>query len=352
MLQLSPHKAPLRPRRAHTLAPLVALLLAHMGPMGCKSRSPKPVHVPDMAQGFDASPIDAADLTANSAARHHVLNMGSPEWISRLGSFALRAQTTISLTQHNQPVSQNVHTTVYVHDANFNSHLQAGNAEHQLELIAVGDKAYVRQDKGHLRQKRRQEVDEVEMTEAAVGALRQMLQHFAGATLVSGTAATWEGRPAWRYDVEIAEHPEPAQEPQPSLALLPIAPPSRWREEAKRAHLDGKVVVDQATGVVVKADVGGSMTLTGPTGQALTLVLRCVHTLSEIGTVSGVREPSGSISEIRRPTRPRAPLGFYRQAQAPRQAPGKNAPQAKAPAIEEDASGVAPSEELPEDEEL
>jgi hypothetical protein len=302
-----------------------------------------------MAQGFDASPIDAADLTAHSAARHHVLNMGAPEWIDRLGSFALRTQTTITLTEGNRPVSLRQHTTVLVRDAEGSSHLQTGNADHQLELIAVGDKAYVRQDKGHLRAKRRQEVDEVEMTEAASSGLRQMLQHFTGATLVQGTPATWEKRPALRYEIELSEHADPGSEPQPSLALLPIAPPSRWREEAKHPHLDGKVVVDEATGVVLKADLVGSMTLTGPTGQPLTLVLRCVHSLTDIGTVSKVREPSLSIGEIRRPTRPRAPLSFFQEAQAPRSA-AKNAPQTPAEGATEDAQGVPPEEDLPEDE--
>jgi len=355
MLQICAQKASLRLRSAKTWGILAALLVAQMGPLACKRRSPKPVHVPQMAQGFDASPIDVADLTTHAAARRHVLNMGAPEWGARLGSFALRAQTTITVSQNNNPVSQRQHTTVYVRDADGSSHLQAGNADHQLELIAVGDKAYVRQDKGHLRSKRRQEVDEVEMIEAAASALRQMLQHFTGATLVQGTQATWEGRAALRYEVELSEHPDPTSEPEPSLALLPIAPPSRWREEAKHAHLDGKVVVDEATGVVVKADVVGSMTLTGPTGQPLTLVLRCVHTLTEIGTVSKVREPAESISEIRRPTRPRAPLSFFREAQAPKASGAANpAPAAQAPAegATDEAAGPPPEEELPEEEGL
>lgn len=327
---------------------LTAAVMALSVP-GCK-RSPKAVHVPDMAQGFDASPIAADSLSTQGAARHHVLNMGVPELSHRAESFALRVQTTITLSQDGKPQPPRIHTAVLVQDAVGSLHLQSGNGEHQLELVAVGDKAYVRQDRGHLRRKRRQEVDEVEMAEAAVSDVRELLQHFSGATLVNGTATKWEGREAVRYEVQLEEGTNPELEPQQSLALLPVSAPSRWREEAKHPRLDGKITVDGATGVVVKADMTGVLTVTGPTGQNITLTLRAVHTLTEMGTVAPVKEPKDSIAEVRRPVRPKDPLSFFRVAQK-----GQMKAQAKQnrdlgeAAVDNDADGRGPpDEELPE----
>ncbi len=356
MPHIGPQKAKLlQPRRRprQRTVKLFGLLLIFAMP-ACKKRMPKAVHVPEMAQGFDASPIDATKLTESALSRHHVLNMGLPELSHRLGSFALRTQTTITLSQESRTLSQKVHTGVYVRDEAGNTHLQTGNADHQLELIAKDDKAYVRQDRGHLRQKRRQEVDEVEMGEASVANVRELLQHFPGATLAHGTPATWEGREATRYDATLGDIKQEDLVPQPSLALLPVAAPSRWREEARHPRLAGKVVVDGATGAVVKADLTGSISITGATGQPVTLTLRAVHTLTDIGTVSGVREPPQSIGEIRRPMRPRDPLSFFREAQKGRpEAAGKPAA-AKAlaaPNPADDADGRGPpDEDLPDPE--
>lgn len=316
----------------------------------CKGRAPKAVHVPQMAQGFDASAIAADSLSQEAAARHHVLNMGVPELCHRAQSFALRVQTTVAMAQDGKPISQRTHTAVFVQDAVGSTHLQTGNAEHQLELIAVGDKAFVRQDRGHLRRKRRQEVDEVEMAEAAVSAVRELLQHFAGATLVRGTPVTLEGREAVRYEVQLEEDPQSDLTPQPSLALLPVAAPSRWREEAKHPRLDGKITVDTATGVVLKADITGVLAVTGATGQSVNLTLRAVHTLTELGAVAAVKEPRDSIDEIRRPVRPKDPLNFFRAAQkAHEQATAQKLKSAEPEPSGDDPEGLGPpSEELPE----
>lgn len=350
---MGPHLPPsdpayVPPLVAHRLFALT--LVALLGAPACKGRTPKSVHVPQMAQGFDASPIAADSLNTDSAARHHVLNMGVPELSHRAQSFALRVQTSIAMTQAGKPLSQRTHTALFVQDAVGSTHLQTGNAEHQLELIAVGDKAYVRQDRGHLRHKRRQEVDEVEMAEAAVSGVRELLQHFAGATLVRGAPTTWEGREAVRYEVQLEEGKNPALQPQPSLALLPVAAPSRWREEAKHPRLDGKVTIDGATGLVVKADITGALTVTGATGQSVNLSLRTVHTLTEIGTVAAIKEPKDSIDEIRRPVRPKDPLRFFRAAQKghlrPAAQPEGDPEGAPGP---EDAQGLGPADEdLPE----
>lgn len=334
------------------------MLLALIGPQaGCKGRTPKAVHVPDMAQGFAGGAIDGAGLAQDAAARRHVLNMGLPELLFRLQSFALRTQTTITLSQDNKPISQKVHTSVFVQDSAGNSHLQTGNAEHQLELLTFGDKAYVRQDRGHLRRKRRQEVDEVPMAEAAVANVRQTLQHFAGVALAHPEPIRFDGRDAVRYEVEETGQQLGGALPEPSLALLPVAAPSRWREEAKHAHLSGRMVVDTATGVVLKAELSGSMTVTGATGQPILMALSCTHTVNNIGSVSAVKEPKDSIAEIRRPVRPRNPLAFFKQAQKGQEqgATGKSGALkgqdtgAAAADDPEDGDGLPPSEELPQE---
>ena len=300
----------------HRRLALLAVACALASP-SCRKHAPRAVHVPEMAQGFDDRAIDAQHLDEDSAARHHVLNMGTPELCARLKGFVLRTQTTISLSQSSREVLQQSHAALLAQDAQGSIHLQSGDAKNQLELYAVGARAYVRQDRGHMRHKRRQEMEIPEMVEAGAASLRQMLQHFPGVTLTSPQAVTHDGRPAVRYSLDMSGAADPTLTPQPSLRALPIAAPSRWREEAKNQHIDGQLVVDVETGAVLRAEAKGTMTLPGHDGPPYQLALRCQHTLAEVNRTATIREPQNSIAEFRRPLRPHDPLSFDRSAQLP-----------------------------------
>jgi hypothetical protein len=285
--------------------------------MGCKRRTPRAVKVPPIAQNFDAGPIDAGALEEAPGLRRHVLNMGLPELQHRLPAFRLRSQSTLGIQPTGQDAVTRVHDVHLVVDERGNAWLRSGNSEHTWELIAHDTKAYVRQDRGHLRVKRRQEMELTEMFESQVSGLRQMLQMFVGAQLTHPERDTVKNRAVFRYTLVQTEHEDAAAEVSPSMTLLPVAAPSRWREEATHPHLDGSVVVDAETGVVLSAQATGTLQLLAPGGSPASLTLRLNHSITDLGRITPIAEPSTSIAEFRRPVRPRDPLHFFKEAQRP-----------------------------------
>ena len=282
---------------------------------GCKRRAPRAVKVPPIAQNFDAGPIDAGALEEAPAVRRHVLNMGLPELQHRLPAFRLRSQSTLGIKPSGQDAITRVHDVHLVVDERGNTWLRSGNSEHSWEIIALDAKAYVRQDRGHLRVKRRQEMELTEMLESQASGLRQMLQMFVGASVAHPERDTVQNRPVYRYSIVHTEHEDPTAEVSPSMTLLPVAAPSRWREEATHPHLDGSLVVDAETGVVLSAQATGTLQLLAPGGAPASLTLRLNHTVSDIGRITPIAEPQASIAEFRRPIRPRDPLHFFKEAQ-------------------------------------
>lgn len=282
----------------------------------CSRNTSTAPRAPGMQLGFDVRPIDAETLATNIQERHRALMMPVGEMAARLGSFRYDAEDTIRIEDSNGQLLSDKTRSFVLWDQNGSVHMQTANPTRSLELMAIGEKAYVRLDRGHLRYKSRRDVDVHEMVNAAAAGLSGLLSAYGGATLSKPESGVLGEVSVWTYNVAAKER-EVGEAPQAHAPLspgaLPQPLPATWSEGASHKEITGKLAVDAATGTILRASVEGRMQINVGQTRPLTLTLMHRHVVRNVGNVSVIEAPSGTLSEYRRPLRPREPLAFFKQ---------------------------------------
>lgn len=189
----------------------------------------------------------------------------------------------------------------------------ANTNDQGVEVIRVDGNVYARSTYGaagaaKFRQRLRDHGMAERLRDEAFGALRDFDQMFRGRLkLTSQSTATVKGRLTWRYSVSLA----PAEEGDESK-LPPVVKPKNGVDETTQRRqafydvrqpktLQGEVMVDQETSVVIKAHLDGRIAVASEKGDAeLRLVLDSAMT--DIGIEPKIGAPPDALPDEDKPS--------------------------------------------------
>lgn len=269
---------------------------------------------------YDTSAIDVTGFPGNDAVRGRVLRMPFGEAAARLGSLRFEAKSHFIFSRGGEDYEQH---DVYrlAEDSRGNFHVDLDTPGGRLEVYMIGDAIYIRQDRGRLRSKHQHSVETERWTETAWSSHQQTLELF-GARLhiIDPRPENVAGRQATRFRLVLAPEAPPVDgtagavtrsAPLPQTSL-PVAPPARWREQAKALDLKGHLSLDAATGVILATKIEGRLEIADRDVRPTELTIRYESLISEIGKVAQVKAPKRAVPEFQRSKPKGDVLGFFR----------------------------------------
>lgn len=254
------------------------------------------------------------DVASNPQVARRILGMDAAEVTERLGPH--RFQSTVSYewsSASSNPVKLTETRTFRAGPGGVSGdfHGVLENSRDQgLEVMRVGGQVFARNRYGPFRQRLRDR-GMAERTRAELtGAIRDFDSLFQGRLkLTPDGTTTYEGRTAWKYTVTLA----PAPEGTTPVALPAAFQPKGGADETTRrranffAHrvarsLDGEVVVDADTSVVLKARLDGRIGVPQEkTPEAAELRLTLESAISEIGQDPKLTPPESFLPDADKP---------------------------------------------------
>ncbi len=256
-------------------------------------------------------PEDVAD---NPQVARRILGMDAAEVTERLGPHRYQATVGYEWTSEASiPVKLTETRTFRAGPGGVSGdfHGVLENSRDQgLEVMRVGGQVFARNRYGPYRQRLRDR-GMAERTRAELtGAIRDFDSLFQGRLkLTPEGTVTYEGRTAWRYVVTLG----PASQAGDSRPLPPMPQPKKGADETtvRRANffthrlprsLDGEVLVDAATSVVLKARLDGRIGVPGEkTPEAAELRMTLEAALTEVGQDPMLRPPEDFLPDADKP---------------------------------------------------
>ncbi|WP_224241825.1 hypothetical protein [Hyalangium gracile] len=261
-----------------------------------------------------AEKLPPEDVADNPRVARRILGMEAAEVTERLGPHTYKAKVDFEwTTKEAPPVRLSETRTLRAGPGGVSGdfHGQLDNSRDQgLEVMRVGGKVYARNRYSTFRQRLRDR-GMAERTRAELtGALRDMDALFQGRMLLEpqGTI-TYEGRTAWRYQVKLGDKVD-ASAPKQLPALLE---PKNGRDETTQRRLaffehrvpkslDGEVLVDAATSVVLKTRLDGHLTVPADkTPEAADLRMSLESALTGIGQDPQLQPPEKFLPDADKP---------------------------------------------------
>jgi hypothetical protein len=273
------------------------------------------------------SPEDSPKVVASAAERlapeqlsvdarlaERVLTMGAAEMAERLGAHRFNAQVSFDWSTASEAPVKLTETRLLEADArgvNGDFHAKVDNSQDLgLEVIRVNGEVYARNRFGKFRLRRRDRGMAERTREDVVAPLRELDVLFdRRVKLVPQGTVTYEGRAVLRYEVALAG----AAPKEPPAVLPPLLQPKGGVDETTRRRLaflatksprslKGEVLVDQATGVVLRASLDGRLEVPGqgnPRPASLRVTLD--QKVTRIGQVLQLRPPPGALPDVDKP---------------------------------------------------
>jgi hypothetical protein len=261
-----------------------------------------------------AEKLPPEDVADNPRVARRILGMDASEVTERLGPHTYKAKIDFEWTTREAPPVRMTETRLLQAgpggvSGDFHGQVE-NNRELGLEVLRVGGKVYARSRYGTFRQRLRDR-GMAERTRAELtGALRDMDALFQGRMLLEpqGTV-TYEGRTAWRYMVKLGQK---ADDSAPKHLPAMLAPkPGRDDTTQRRLaffehrvpkSLEGEVLVDAATSVVLKARLDGHLMVPADkTPEAAELRMALESALTEIGQDPKLQPPEKFLPDEDKP---------------------------------------------------
>lgn len=281
---------------------------------GC-SRDDRGAAIPrHRPQSFDTSALDLTDFAESTKLQHRVLYMPFGEVAARLGSVRFEGSSSFTFSRGSERYEQQ-DTYDVAQDAGGNFSVRLSTPHGSVEFYLVGEEAFVRLDRGHVRANDRPELGSEAWTEIAWSSMAQALEPFRPRLALTDAAQeTIGGREAIRYRLALAGADVSAPQRLESVpdTPLPQRPAPAWRQSAKPLELEGTLALDRDTGVVLRLKVAGRLEIPDPKGRPTELVLRYQGGLADVGKVTEIRAPK-SRPEYRVQPRVRDALSFFRR---------------------------------------
>jgi hypothetical protein len=233
-----------------------------------------------------------------------------------VGAFKIMANARYEFTRNSESHIQE-DTYELTQDTQGHFHLKIVTPLHSIELYHVGEHVYVRHDRGLLRQKRQQVLDLAVWTDLVSSSLGDALEVFRPYLFFAeSTQSTYQKRQIRRFSILLngsAQNDDSSPMPpvRPSLLALPIAPMARWRKEAKPTDLEGSIVVDEDTALILSAKLKGKLDVMDRDVRPTQVLLTYTYKLLDLGKPQKIRVPS-HVEEFSRVPPPGDPLQFFR----------------------------------------
>jgi hypothetical protein len=241
-----------------------------------------------------------------------VLGMSAGETTERLGPHTWSA--TVQFEWNGPKVVKLEETRTLVSgrggvEGDFHATLE-NSRDHGLEVIRARGQVYARSRYGKFRHRRRDRGIAERVRDDVYGALREADSIFRGRIALKevGTEA-YQGRTAWKYDVDLAagppEQPRSASVPPPQYAKGGADQDTqrrlRFAERAEPRSLDGELVVDALTSVVLRSRLEGTVSAPDEGGGAVTLRLSVASQITDIGKDPGLAAPAEFLPDADKP---------------------------------------------------
>ena len=312
--------------------------------------------------------IDVDDLT-NPDKMKRVCHMDGAEVAVRLGSFVWTSDGALSFGRAGEGVRSAEKTKlVQASSGDFSIDSVTGDGS-EMKLAYVNEIFFLKNGNGRWRVSRDPAGERNSYRTDALAVWRSFYDLMRHALVVERTgAATHAGRAVIGYTLKIPDQSAVAREdgqavgdgPPPPIEVpdagLQPAPEeddvrrtriadrvSKWTKRAKPAGGSGRLLVDEATGVLLLVEFEGAL-LVGDGKEPARLTVKLNQKLTEIGKALDVKAPEGAINEIVRKKMPVMPRTILEEANVvpplPRDAgpesAGKGSKKPKASAVPDD----------------
>ncbi len=238
-------------------------------------------------------PEDVAD---KPQVARRILGMGAAEATERLGPHHFNAQITFEWTAPKRSVKLTETRTLIAGAGGVNGDFHAteeNSREQGLEVLRVQGTVYARNRYQRFRQRQRDRGVAERVREEIHGVIRDFDTLFLGRMkLTPEGTVTHEGRSAWKYAVSLApESPPPASDDDLPPPLSPKGGADdttkrrlAFAEKREPRTLQGEVLVDAQTSVVVKARLDGRVQVpNNPAGGEAELRASMTSEVTDIG---------------------------------------------------------------------
>jgi hypothetical protein len=255
------------------------------------------------------------EAASNAAVTRRILEMGAAEATERIGAHHYSASLSWEWTQGGKTVrlkeTRDLRSGRGGLSGDFVANLANSN-DQGLEVIRVGGAVFARSNwgkdgAGKFRQRLRDRGMAESIREEAFGALKDCDMLFNGRLqLKSSGSATVEGRTTWKYLVSLSDELPAMPSKLPTLQIPKNGADSTTKRRLeffaarKPRTLQGEVMLDAETSVVVKAKLDGRMVVDGAGGAAeLHLVLDSA--LTEVGRTPAIAAPREFLKDEDKP---------------------------------------------------
>ena len=257
--------------------------------------------------------LDPNELGNDSRLGHRVVTMGADEVAERLGAHKYTADVSFEWSSGTQRVklSETRLLEAATGGVGGDFHARIDNSRDQgLEVVRAHGQVFARSKYGKFRLRLRDRGIAERTRNDTAGALREVDSLFDGRlALVAKGSTTVEGRPAYRYEVRLADadpHAATAAPPVPAATRSRMDEGTRRRqtftEKRQPRSLGGELVVDAASAAVLQAHVVGQLDVPGQGGSG-PAVLRVVldERIRDIGRSPVIKPPEGFLPDADKP---------------------------------------------------
>ena len=267
--------------------------------------------------------IDLSALPADLALQERVNNMPFAEIIARLGSASYSGHYVLSMRRDKNEKKQTLDAAVSQDAAgNFTVAVNIKNGDRQ-HLVYADKVLYLKHNYGHWRASRDPTDERKRWREQAYHIWPSFYALFAKHLSFSqGTAITYHGRPALRFELSVKAQQElPAPMPRELTRDIPEdAGLARWRALAERGETwraytvtdsgGGSLVVDNKTGSPLKIDFSGQLRVEDVVDHPVMLKVELNASLDKIGQTTEIQAPKDFVEEYSRRKTITDPLSF------------------------------------------
>lgn len=271
---------------------------------------------PPQAVAAASQKLPPEEVAARAEIARRVLGMGAAETTERIGAHTLNATISWEWTAVGKNVRLKESRELLAGPGGVGGDFFArltNDHDQGLEVIRVDNKVFARttygkDGAGRYRQRLRDRGMAERIREEAFGGIRDFDGLFRGRLVLAeqGTVS-FEGRTAWRYAVSLGP-----QAPDAPSKLPPVQAPKngvdattrlrqRFFEGRQPTALQGEVLVDAQTSVVLKARLDGRIGVAADGGDGADLRLVLEQAMSGIGKAPVIKAPDDALPDEDKP---------------------------------------------------
>lgn len=284
-----------------------------------------------------SKPLDVGALDKDAAMGRHVLTMGAEEAFRRLGAHKMKASASFEWRMDDKKVALSENRIVVMEALDRFQLLNENDMDRGHELILLGKDSYVKPKYLQWRRRVRERKAALADLESNYGLLRSAVAMMRDRlTLVADGREALDGRDAVRYSLALAK--DPVASPG-TAGLPPPVYPEGGPSPDTQLRLDfamlgipqavgGQVWVDAATGVPLKSEIWGSVSVMTKGTDAL-VQLKMSHQVYDVGAVAPLAPPEAFLPAEDRPNAIAAALNRFGVAAPKDEGASKAAPGAQ-----------------------